>query len=136
MMDPEGLQTLSSEECLRLLQQAGVGRICVPAAGAPEIRPVNFVLHERAIVVRTSEGTLLESARRGVDAAFEIDGIDRLEHTGWSVIASGPLRELPSDERTRALPLRAWASGDKDRFIALAIKDLSGRSVPSGRGRR
>ena len=119
-----------------MLQQAGVGRICVPGETAPEIRPVNFVLHERAIVVRTAEGMLLDAARRGVDAAFEIDGIDRLEHTGWSVIATGTLRELPSDERIRALPLRAWASGDKDCFVALSIKDLSGRRVLSGRGRR
>jgi nitroimidazol reductase NimA-like FMN-containing flavoprotein (pyridoxamine 5'-phosphate oxidase superfamily) len=135
-MDAGGLEILSSEECLRLLKQGGVGRIALPGAGAPEIRPGNFVVNERAIIVRTGEGALLAAARRGVDAAFEIDGIDRLEHTGWSVLATGSLRELPGDDHTSALPLRAWASGTKDRFIALSIKELSGRRVPAGRGRR
>ena len=59
-----------------------------------------------------------------------------MEHTGWSVIATGSLRELPIDAGLRALPLRAWASGRRDRFVALAIKEISGRRLAPGGVRR
>jgi nitroimidazol reductase NimA-like FMN-containing flavoprotein (pyridoxamine 5'-phosphate oxidase superfamily) len=131
-----GLETLEEKECRRLLGQGGVGRLAMRGETAPELRPVNFVLLDDVIIVRTGDGMILEAARRDEPASFEIDEIDRLEHTGWSVLVMGQLSELPSDEAHLALPIRPWASGLKDRFVGLTLERVSGLRIPSGRGNR
>lgn len=133
---PEGLEILSVDECRRLLSETGVGRLAMPGEGAPDLRPVNFVLDGHAIIVRTGEGRILDAARRGDAAALEIDDVDPLEHTGWSVVVTGTIRERIADEATRALPLRPWGSGQKDRFVSLSLESVSGRRIPPGRGNR
>lgn len=132
----DGLEVLSADECRRLLSQTAVGRLAMVGDRVPELRPVNYVLEGDAVVVRTGEGRILQAARRGEAAALEIDDVDPLEHTGWSVIVTGTLRERTADEGTRALPLRAWGSGAKDRFVSVAIETVSGRRIPSGKGNR
>jgi len=132
----EGLEILAPDECRRLLSAAGIGRLAMPGRSFPELRPVNFVLDGDVLVVRTGEGTILQTARRGDPVALEIDGIDRLEHTGWSVVVTGTLRERPADGVTRALPLRPWGSGKKDYFVSISLESVSGRRIPAGRGNR
>lgn len=132
----EGIEILDPAECHRLLGLGGVGCLGLPTTGAPILRPVNFVVCDGAIVLRTGEGPILEAARRGALVAFETDDIDRLEHTGWSVIVEGALAELPTDEATLGLPLRAWASGRRDRFVGIVPTEVSGRRIPPGRGNR
>lgn len=132
------IETLDADECRRLLAAGGVGRLAVRGGegDAPKLRPVNFVLKADQLVVRTGHGTILSAARRGDPASFEIDGIDPLEHTGWSVVVVGKLSELPTDDAHLALPLRPWASGQKDRFAGLSLERVSGMRIPSGRGNR
>jgi nitroimidazol reductase NimA-like FMN-containing flavoprotein (pyridoxamine 5'-phosphate oxidase superfamily) len=134
--DAAGIEVLGPDECRRTLTAGGVGCLGIPGSGEPILRPVNFVLHGDALVVRTAEGPILSAARRGDKASLEVHDIDRLEHTGWSVIVTGPMRELPTDAATLALPLRPWASGRKDRFVSIALDTVSGRRIPPGRGNR
>lgn len=130
------LETFDAAECRRYLDEGGVGRLAMRGAGAPELRPVNFALRGETVIVRTGDGSILAAARRGETAGFEIDGIDRLEHTGWSVVVTGKLSELPSDAENLALPLRPWASGRNDRFVGLSLDRVSGMRIPPGRGNR
>jgi nitroimidazol reductase NimA-like FMN-containing flavoprotein (pyridoxamine 5'-phosphate oxidase superfamily) len=132
----DGLLILSRAECLRLLQPGGVGCIGLPDRGAPLLRPVNFALQGDALVIRTGHGRIMEAAQRTDPASLESQAIDPLEHTGWSVIVTGKLAELPTDAVTLGLPLRAWASGRKDRFVALTLDEVSGLRIPAGRGNR
>ena len=130
------IQTLTRAECLHRLGPGGVGRIALPGEGAPILRPVNFALHEGQVLIRTGEGTILAAADRGDAASFEIDGIDSLEHTGWSVVASGKLREYLEEREGTAPSLRAWASGTKERLVVIRIDEVSGLRIPAGRGSR
>ncbi len=130
------LETLEREDCQRRLAEGGVGRVALRGQDAPEIRPVNFVLRDDRIVIRTGDGIILAAARQSEAASFEIDGIDPLEHTGWSVVVVGKLGELASDEDNLELPVRPWASGQKDRFVGLSLDRVSGIRIPSGRGNR
>jgi len=114
----------------------GVGCLGMPGPGAPILRPVNFALDGEALIVRTGEGTILDAARRGDPASFELDGIDRLEHTGWSILVTGVLAERPTDEAHLRLALRPWASGQRDRFVSLSLDEVVGRRIPSGQGNR
>jgi hypothetical protein len=130
------LEVFDAGESRRRLAVGGIGRVALRSEGAPEIRPVNFVLQDDRIVIRTAEGCILDAARRSDPASFEIDGIDPLEHTGFSVIVVGKLRELPTDAVNLSLPLRPWASGPKDRFVGLSLDRVSGIRIPPGRGNR
>lgn len=119
-----------------MLAGGGVGRIALRGQDAPTLRPINFALRGDMLIFRTGEGTVLAAAHRGESASFEIDDIDAMEHTGWSVIAVGKLAELSADDENRRLPLRSWASGEKDRFVGLFIGEVSGLRIPAGRGNR
>ena len=130
------LLMLDVDECRRRLAEGGVGRIALATDGAPTIRPVNFALYQGAIVVRTGEGSLIRAAERGAGASFEIDQIDLHEHTGWSVVVEGKMGLAPEDEALHRLPLRAWASGVKDRHVCLSMDAISGLVIPPGRGNR
>lgn len=130
------VRKLTTEECLRRLREGGVGRLAMRTEGAPEIRPVNFVLDDGRLIVRTGEGSVMRAAKAAEAAGFEVDGVDRLEHTGWSVVVTGKLRALATNAELLALPLRPWADGTRDRFVTLSLDRVSGITIPPGRGNR
>ncbi len=131
------VRALSVDECWRRLSEGGIACLGLSAAGEPPVlRPVNFAVDGELLIVRTGEGRILDTARRRDGASLLLHGIDKLEHTGWSVVACGILQERESDARHLALPLRPWASGQKDRFVALRVEEVSGLAIPPGRGNR
>lgn len=137
MTTAPGLEAFDPDECRRRLGRGGIGRIALRGGeAAPTLRPVNFVLRDDVVIIRTGDGSILASARRGEAVSFEIDEIDALEHTGWSVVAVGKLTELPTNESNLKLPVRPWASGAKDRFVGLSIESVTGMRIPAGRGNR
>ncbi len=130
------VEVLEREECLRLLREAPVGCLALASESAPELLPVNFVVWDGSIVIRTGEGKILDAGRRGQTVSFQIHGTDRLEHTGFSVNVVGKLTRLATDRKTLSLPLRPWASGVKDCFVTLSLTQVTGRRIPPGRGNR
>ncbi|MHC3472702.1 pyridoxamine 5'-phosphate oxidase family protein [Streptomyces sp. 7R007] len=85
---------LDRDEALRLLGSVSFGRIVFTQHALPTIRPVNHVLDDGHIVIRTHEGAALTSRTRhagtpGVVVAYEADVIDPVTHTGWSVVVTG-----------------------------------------------
>jgi hypothetical protein len=82
--------------------------------GWPTVLPVNYALDGEDIVIRTDAGTKLRALRHGAQVSVQIDAVDPLYRSGWSVLAFGYGQEV-SDEadlsRTRSLPLQSWAVG-------------------------
>jgi 1-acyl-sn-glycerol-3-phosphate acyltransferase/nitroimidazol reductase NimA-like FMN-containing flavoprotein (pyridoxamine 5'-phosphate oxidase superfamily) len=128
-VDDSGLTVLTSEECTRLLERGGVGRIAVPGEQAPTVRPVNFGLVEGRIVIRTGDSALWASARARTPATFEFDEIRNEDHRGWSVIVTGDLVAFDDNEGDE-VPVKVWAPASKERVVVLEITDVSGRRVP------
>src|SRR5437879_11578415 len=87
------LAELSRDECLQLLATQPVGRLAIgiPDA-APLVVPVNFVLDGEAIVFRSDQGTKLALLHRS-PVAFQVDFVDWIHRTGWSVLARGTAYE-------------------------------------------
>jgi nitroimidazol reductase NimA-like FMN-containing flavoprotein (pyridoxamine 5'-phosphate oxidase superfamily) len=127
-----GLEELDREECLKLLARAPLGRLGVVVGGRPLVFPVNFTLDRAAVVLRTDEGTKLYAARNG-PVAFECDGIDRIYHTGWSVLVLGDAEEVHDPHqiaRLERLPLSGWSRGPKPTWLRIG-GTITGRRIPS-----
>ena len=128
------LESLSREDCLRLLAAEEVGRFVAIVGGRPFVVPVNYVLDGERIVFRTDRGTKLTAAE-GALVAFEIDSIDRETKTGWSVVVNGQASEMSTfDGPARVEPLRdmgvdAWAGGDKLHWVAIYPHTITGRRI-------
>ncbi|ALV37545.1 pyridoxamine 5'-phosphate oxidase family protein [Streptomyces sp. CdTB01] len=92
--EPRQSIALDSAEALRLLGSVSYGRIVFTQHALPTVRPVNHVLDDGDIVIRTHERAALTSRTRqaegqGVVVAYEADVIDPDTHLGWSVVVTG-----------------------------------------------
>ncbi|WP_086825018.1 pyridoxamine 5'-phosphate oxidase family protein [Allokutzneria sp. NRRL B-24872] len=127
------LEVLGTEECLRLLGTAQLGRIAYTDQALPAVVPVNFVLHDGSVVFRTGHGGKLAAAVRNAVVAFEVDDVDATLRTGWSVTAVGyarVVREPAERDALLALGLRAWAPGEHPVFFVIVPGILHGRRIP------
>src|SRR4051812_48022289 len=79
---------LDRAESLQLLATKKVARLAFVHEGAPTILPMNFVLDDDRIVVRTvAHGTAARAV--GTTVAVEVDDIDDFLESGWSVVVTG-----------------------------------------------
>ena len=85
------------------------GILALVGSPAPILRPVNFALHGRWLLVRTGEGRIFEAAQRAEPASFVVSEVDRFEHTGFSVVVSGTLAAFER-EASEALAACAGSS--------------------------
>jgi nitroimidazol reductase NimA-like FMN-containing flavoprotein (pyridoxamine 5'-phosphate oxidase superfamily) len=134
-------QELSKGECFQLLAREHLGRVAVVDDRGPVVLPVNFVLDRHMVVFRTDEGTKLDTACRGSRVAFEVDGTDAADRTGWSVVVRGEAVEVtdPAElTRLRKLPPDPWAPGAKTHYVRILPAVLTGRriSAPGGPSHR
>jgi uncharacterized protein len=125
------LKELAERECVELLATQVVGRVAVVLDGRASVFPVNYVLDHGHIVFRTDEGTKLDAARSGATVTFEVDQSDPIYHTGWSVMATGPLEAVTDPDdlgRVRGLPVRAWGRHGHH-WVRMPIASISGRRI-------
>ncbi|MHB9864224.1 pyridoxamine 5'-phosphate oxidase family protein [Streptomyces sp. YIM S03343] len=136
---PRASVALDSAEALRLLGSVTVGRIVFTQHALPTVRPVNHVLDDGHIVLRTHERAALTSRTRqagtpGVVVAYEADSIDPAAHLGWSVVVTG-FAQLVTDpgelSRYQAL-LRPWVDRTMDYAVRIRPDLVTGiRIVPA-----
>ncbi|WP_055524785.1 pyridoxamine 5'-phosphate oxidase family protein [Streptomyces graminilatus] len=102
---------LDGREALRLLGSVSLGRVVFTRLALPTVRPVNHVVVDGDIVIRThGDATLARYAQQnggeGAVVAYEADDIDPDTHTGWSVVVTGYARLVTDPhelDRYRAL---------------------------------
>jgi nitroimidazol reductase NimA-like FMN-containing flavoprotein (pyridoxamine 5'-phosphate oxidase superfamily) len=131
------IEELDEDTCLQLISRGGVGRIAYTSRFGPAVLPVNYTLHDGAIVFRTAEhGPLDEDLRTGIDGAeykvaFEIDDIDLARQLGWSVLIQGPAHHVTKAERDAALKagVNAWAPGERELFVRIVPSRITGRRI-------
>ncbi|MBQ0827100.1 pyridoxamine 5'-phosphate oxidase family protein [Streptomyces tagetis] len=123
---PRRSTELDSEEALRLLGSVSLGRIVFTQHALPTVRPVNHVLDDGDVIIRTHEGAALTSRTRtagdpGVVVAYEADAIDPETHLGWSVVVTGYARLVtdPRDLARYQAMLRPWVEQTMDYAIRI-----------------
>lgn len=135
------LLELDRAECLRLLAATSIGRIAVNVPDwPPVIRPVNYVFDERSqsVLFRSARGSKLHALLGSTRAAFEIDGCEADDRTGWSVIIIGVTEEVTSPteiDRIERLGLRPWAPGPRPHLVRIRATTVSGRRIAVTRDR-
>lgn len=126
------LHVLTREQSLALMTGVPVGRLVFTQRALPVVVPVNFILDDGEILIRTGETSTLAAGTRGTVVAFEVDEFDDAHESGWSVTVTGRARE-ETDElevaRLRRLPLRPWADGPRERFIKVSVEFVEGRQL-------
>ncbi|MGZ4596527.1 MAG: pyridoxamine 5'-phosphate oxidase family protein [Actinomycetes bacterium] len=129
--DVRTLEALSSRDCAALLQRGQVGRVVFTVGALPAVVPVTYAVRGETILMRTAADTRLAEAANGQVLAFEIDELDPLTRTGWSIVVTG-VAALVTDpaERARVNGVVApWAPGHNDVFIQLPATVVTGRRI-------
>jgi len=132
-MTDEPITVLSEDESWRRLGGVALGRLVTTFAGEPEIFPVNYVVQERTVLFRTSEGTKLFSAIASSTVVFEADDHDVAE--GWSVIVRGRakvLRTAEEIEKADNAQLMPWTAIRKVHYVRLTPSEITGRHFKFG----
>lgn len=140
-MRPSSWLELTKSECFELLDGQRVGRLAFVDERGPIVLPVNFVLDNYMVVIRTDEGTKLDIASHGDRVAFEVDQIDEATGSAWSVLIRGEAIEVTDElelDRLSQLPLRPLAPGPKSHFVRILPAVITGRriSAPGRAGNR
>jgi nitroimidazol reductase NimA-like FMN-containing flavoprotein (pyridoxamine 5'-phosphate oxidase superfamily) len=136
-LDPGSLDELGVDECWRLLGTQPVGRVAVIVGHYPLVFPVNFAVADKSIVYRTGSGTKLHAIHRS-NVTFEVDEIDLVHLSGWSVMVKGVAQELNIDRNRHQISeaelggATPWAPGERDHFIRIIADQVTGRRIRPG----
>ncbi|GAA5149864.1 pyridoxamine 5'-phosphate oxidase family protein [Pseudonocardia eucalypti] len=133
---PAGDQTrrmwrLERAESLRLLGGVGLGRVVFTEKAMPAIRPVNHLLDDGGVIIRTHLGAAVLS-RLGEVVAYQADHIDPDTHTGWSVVVTGVARPVTDPELISRYEhlLQPWISGHQmDQVIRIEPQIVTGYAL-------
>ena len=132
------LETLDEAECLRLISPGGIGRIAFTGRYGLTVLPVNYKLHDGAIVFRTAQDSPTgEDLRTGIahaeyQVAFEIDQINPETRDGWSVLIHGPAHHMSSDAEQAAVEasgVTPWPRGAHEHAIRIIPTTITGRRL-------
>ena len=137
--EPRILQELDRSEAMELLGSVAYGRVVFTAAALPAIRPVNHVVDDGEIVIRTRRLTGLATAVTAVTAvaeleapdlvvAYEADLLDPVERIGWTVVVTGIAVPVVDPGRLARIAerLHPWVDSVMDTAIAITPEIVTG----------
>jgi nitroimidazol reductase NimA-like FMN-containing flavoprotein (pyridoxamine 5'-phosphate oxidase superfamily) len=133
-LDAGGLDELSVDDCWRLLASQQVGRVAIIHGHYPLVFPVNFAVHERAILYRTGVGAKLQAVHRS-NVTFQVDFVDPIRRSGWSVMVKGVAQLLGEHRHPEASQRAAvggatpWAPGEREHLIRIVADQVTGRRL-------
>jgi nitroimidazol reductase NimA-like FMN-containing flavoprotein (pyridoxamine 5'-phosphate oxidase superfamily) len=123
---------LRPAECRRLIAPGGVGRIAFNTGSGPVVLPVNFAVLAGTIVVRTAEGTIIDS-HADEQVALEVDHLDEALCQGWSVLVRGQAHRVAHPAELHRLQEDAavwpWAGGEREVYVRIVPSQVTGRRI-------
>jgi nitroimidazol reductase NimA-like FMN-containing flavoprotein (pyridoxamine 5'-phosphate oxidase superfamily) len=125
------VKELPRAESLRLLGTVSLGRVVFTRNALPAVRPVNHIVDDEAIIIRSHLGSAIlahAGTPRGAVVAYQADDLDPREHLGWSVVVTGTahiIREPAAVARYERL-LTPWVSREMDHVISIHADLVTG----------
>ncbi|WP_433519320.1 pyridoxamine 5'-phosphate oxidase family protein [Nonomuraea sp. CA-143628] len=131
------LESMDPDECLKLIEPGGIGRVAFNGSHGPTVLPVNYRLHHGFIVFRTAPGGPMDQdLRTGLEGVeikigFEVDRIDDAQREGWSVLIQGPAHHISPDELSEVTEsdVTPWAGGERQLYIRIVPHQITGRRI-------
>ncbi|WP_344261177.1 helix-turn-helix domain-containing protein [Streptomyces sodiiphilus] len=124
--------SLTEEECRRLLDRHGIGRLALTTPDGPAAFPVNYAVIGGDVVYRTRPDAVV-APPDGTPAGFQVDQIDDAFSEGWSVLIAGTVRHVadPAALREEAgdTEPEPWAGGPRDLWIRIEPRKITGRRI-------
>ena len=125
-----GAQRLDTDEAIRLLASVEFGRVVFTVNSLPAIRPVNHLLDDGRIIIRTRLTSAISSRARSADGivvAYEADSIDPHTRTGWSVVATGRAHTITDPDQVARYEqlLHPWVN-HASTVVAIEPKFITG----------
>jgi transcriptional regulator with XRE-family HTH domain len=126
---------LDWEECMRLIAPGGIGRIAFIGAPGPTVLPVDYALHDGAVIFRTQVGGPMEQdLRAGLESAeikigFEVDRIDEARQGGWSVLIQGPLHHATAEEVPSVPGSGVKPEAGGELYVKIIPQRITGRRI-------
>lgn len=127
-MSGSPLAEIDAEECWELLGQHTVGRLVWHSQDGLTAIPLNYAVSEGTVRLHTTAHSAVVRECDDSPVAFEVDDLDRAQHTGWSVLLRGlasvsfPRADSDGDSTT-------WASGRRPAVVTLDVTHVSGRRI-------
>jgi hypothetical protein len=131
--DPSSFAALSEGDALALLASVPVGRLVYSDRALPFVTPVNFIVDGGDVVIRTGRRSALATHTPGNIVVFEVDDIDVVDRSGWSVVVTGRVELIEDADdvaRLEAWHLQTWQPAIGDRYLRLRPEIVSGRQFP------
>lgn len=122
---------IERDESLALLASVPYGRVVFTQDALPAIRPVNHLVDDGRIVIRTrltgKIGQVVQVPKATV-VAYEADQLDAEQRTGWSVVVTGFARPVTDDAEIARLSaaLQPWADRAMDTIVVIEPQVVTG----------
>ncbi len=127
------LTSLTASECRALIAPGGVGRVLFAEPGrGPVAIPVNYRMDADDVVFRTGGGTSVADSLSQGSVSFDVDHLDEDLAEGWSVLLTGTasvITEPRELDRVRSLGIEPWAGGDRQAYVRLRVRQVTGRAI-------
>lgn len=124
---------LSPQECWDLIAAGGIGRIATTTDDGLAILPVNFLVDDKTIVIRTSAYGVIGRIGAAAELAFEVDRLDDAMREGWSVLLVGQMERVEDQDEATALvgahDLEPWAGGVRNLVLRIRPRRVTGRRI-------
>jgi hypothetical protein len=127
------LVEMEPDEALAQLTGAPFGRVVFTYRALPAIRPVNHIVDDGLIIIRTRLVTKLAAAVTDqlpypTVVAYQADDLDPVARIGWSVVATGIARPVADPERVARYErlLQPWVGGVMDTVFAIEPEIILG----------
>jgi len=134
VLPARALVELDPAEALELLASVRYGRIVFTRHALPAIRPVNHLVDNGEVIIRTRlSGKITEAVGANTDStgtvvAYEADLIDPVQRLGWSVTVTGRARPITDATRIARYEqaLLPWVDPVMDTVIGIRADIVTG----------
>ena len=124
------LATLVAYDCWSLLGQAEIARVGWESPAGVAIVPVNYVVADGAVWFRTDPASTLAREAGGHRVVVEVDHVDPLRQSGWSVVVTGVAQLVEFlDVPDMLVDMRIWPAGQHSLFVRVDPDEISGRRL-------
>jgi nitroimidazol reductase NimA-like FMN-containing flavoprotein (pyridoxamine 5'-phosphate oxidase superfamily) len=130
---PNNAQRLDRAEAMGLLASVDYGRVVFTMQALPAIRPVNHLVDDGMIVIRSRLNSAISSVAQSayrVVVVYEADSLDGQTRTGWSVVVTGRAQTLndPDSVARYGRLLHPWVN-HADTVIAIEPEIVTGLRI-------